>query len=101
MIEVIRDDKGNLKAVVEYYIVNQDGSMNDKGIYCWINECEISPQYRNNGCIGKFVNIITKKYPQLKAGYYHRLGKYPNRLPKMFTRNQWLRLTSEEKDEAD
>lgn len=89
MLEIIRDEQGNIKGVIEYYIVNSDGTMNDKGEYCWVNECEISPQYRNNGGIKKFISAIIIKYPQLKFGYFKR-HKYDDRV-KMFSRNQWLR----------
>jgi len=91
MIEIIRDEQGNIHGVIEYYIVNPDGSMNDTGDTIWINECEIAPQYQNNGCIKKFISILINKFPNVKAGYFHRLGKYPNRLPRLYTRKQWER----------
>ena len=95
MLEILRNIDSSIKAVIEYYIVNSDGSMNDKGEYCWISEMEVSPQYRNNGCLGKFVRIITEKYPQLQFGYFWR-EKYKTSEGKwrikLYTKKQWLKL---------
>ncbi len=94
MIEIVHTDIGEIKAVCEYYVVNEDGSMNDKGLYAWIVEAEVSPQYRNNGCLGKFVELITKRYPQLQFGYFKRL-KYKGRI-KMYSKRRWLSLIKED-----
>ena len=93
MLELIKDDQGNIHAVCEYYVVDKDGHMKDDGEYIWISEVEVAPQYRNNGCLRKFVKIICEKYPNAKAGYFHRLKKYPNRRPRIYTRKQWESLT--------
>lgn len=96
MLEVLRTDNGEIKAVCEYYVVNSDGSMNDKGIYAWIAETEISPQYRNNGCLKNFIRLITNRYPQLQFGYFKRL-KYGGRI-KMYSKKRWLSLIREDTD---
>ena len=89
MLEVLYDNLGEIKAVCEYYVVDKYGHMDDKGAYIWVNDCVISPKYRNNGCLINFVKIITNRYPQAKYGYFKR-EKYNNRVH-MYSKNQWLR----------
>ncbi len=88
MLEIIKDEQGNIKGVIEYYIVDKDGHMDDKGSYAWVVECEIAPQYRGNGCLRKLMTKIAIRYPQLKFGYYKR-NKYNDRL-KMYSKNRLL-----------
>ena len=95
MIEILRTDKGEIKAVAEYYIVNEDGSFNRKGEFVWINEVEISPQYRGNGILKTFAKNIMEREPQAKFGYFWRQYKYPDRKPRIYHRFQWLKLIGE------
>lgn len=90
MIEILRDEQGNLKAVCEYYVVDKDGHMKDDGEYVWVNEMEVAPQYRNNGCLRKFVSKIVTMYPQAKYGYFSR-EKYNKRV-RMYSKRQWLNI---------
>lgn len=94
MLEILRTDEGIIKAVAEYYVVNSDGSMNDKGLYAWICEVEINPQYRNNGCLKEFLRLGIKRYPQLKFIYFKRL-KYNGRI-KLYSIEKWLSLIKED-----
>ena len=96
MLEIIRNEQGDIIGVCEWWIVNEKGKMDDHGIYIWIAEIEISPTYRNNGVIKKFIKEITLKVPQAKYGYFWRQRKYPNRKQKTYRRETWLRRTKGE-----
>jgi len=103
MLEVIKDTKGDLKAAIEFYVVNSDGTMNDKGLYCWINDCYVSKTYQNNGCLRNFVKTIILKYPQLQFAYFSR-DKYKDKNGKwrlrIYTKRQWLKLIIGGKSDA-
>jgi hypothetical protein len=88
MIEIIREDDGIIRGVIEYYIVDINGVLDDKGEYAWVLECEIAPQYRGNGCLKKLMTKIVIRYPQLKFGYFKR-NKYDDRI-RLYSRNQLL-----------
>lgn len=94
MLEIIRDEQNNIKACLEWWLVNSDGSFNDKGEFVWVNELEIAPQYRNNGIVKSFIKTIMNKVPTAKAGYFQR-RKYSDRI-KLFTRRQWEKRIKEE-----
>lgn len=92
MIEIVTDDKGELKAVCEYYIVDQQGLLNDNGRLVWIQDVYISPSVRGNGVLKTFTRNIIKKVPQAEAAYFIRGSKYPDKKPKLYYKNQWLKL---------
>ena len=92
MLEIIKDEQGNIKACLEWYLVNSLGQYDKNGDMVWVNECEISPQYRNNGIIKSFAKIIMEKCPQVKFGYFHRLRKYPERGIRIYHKARWLKL---------
>jgi len=102
MLEILRDAEGNIKAALEFYIVDSAGNMDDKGLYCWINDCEVSKSHRNNGCLKYFIGTIMKKYPQLQFGYFWR-EKYRTENDKwrlrMYSKNKWLKLIGEGKND--
>ena len=91
MLEIIKDNLGNIKAVCEFYSVNEKGEWDKSGIYCWINEVFVSKSYQNNGCLRKFVEMITSKYPQFQFGYFWRRKKYGNRI-RIYHKFRWLKL---------
>ena len=93
MIELLKTDTGEIKAVCEYYIVDEKGNFDRQGEFAWINECEIAPQYRGNGILKSFAKTIMEKYPQLKFGYFHRRKKYPDRGVRLYHKYMWLKLT--------
>jgi len=92
MLEIIKDELGNIKACLEFYSVNEKGEWDFKGIYCWINEVAVSKSYQNNGCLRKFVKIITSKYPQFQFGYFWRQNKYPDRKIRIYHKARWMKL---------
>ncbi len=98
MLEVLKTSEGEIKAVCEYYVVSETGAYHPKGLYCWINEFEIAPKYKNNGILDitkEFLTRILKKEPQLQFGYFWRQYKYPNRRPHIYSKRQWLKRLEE------
>lgn len=92
MIELITDANGELKAVCEFYVVDQQGLLNDNGRLVWIQDVYISPSVRGNGILKTFTKNIIKKVPQAEAAYFIRGQKYPDRKPKLYHKRQWLKL---------
>lgn len=91
MLEVIKYDNGEIKGCLEWYLVDNYGYLDDKGRFVWINKVYISPSARNDGCLKKFVQIITSKAPHAEYGYFWRQDKYKDRI-RMYHRNRWLKL---------
>lgn len=89
MLEIIRDEKGNIQAVLEWNLLNKQGQMDKEGKYIWINKCEVNPDARSNGIIKKFIRIVTDKVPWFEMGYYKR-GKRNSKI-RMFSRERWLK----------
>ena len=94
MLEYLTDEKGNLKAVVDFWIVDKDGKLNDKGIYIWVNDFYVSPDCRRNGVINHFVQRIIQRVPWAKWGYFAR-AKYNDRL-RIYSKRRWLKLIKKE-----
>ena len=90
MIETLKDDKGEIKAVIEWWIVDNRGQFDPKGNYIFVNEVDISKSSENNGVLKTFIKIITDKIPYAKYCYFQR-RKYDMRI-KMYSRRQWLKL---------
>lgn len=95
MIEILRTDIGEIKAVCEYYIVDQEGNFDRNGEFIWANECEISPKFRGNGILKTFAKNIMLKVPQAKFCYFHRRRKYPNKGIRIYHKYRWLKLIGE------
>lgn len=93
MIEIIHSEIGEIKAVLEFYLVDRNGNFLADGSYCWINETYVAPKYRNNGCMRELIRRIIPRVPTAKFGYFGRYKKYPNRPPRIYTREQWLKLS--------
>ena len=92
MLEVLKDEKGDILAVCEWWLVNADGTFNIDADIVWIAEVEINPAHRSRGVLKYFIKAVTDKCPNAKAGYFWRLNKYPSRKPHLYTRKQWLKL---------
>ena len=93
MLETIREN-GEILACLEWYIVNWDGSWNDKGEVVWIEELQVSKSAEKKGLIMEFIKLIYKQVPWVKAGYFKR-KKYNERV-KLYSVNQWLKLLKKE-----
>ena len=90
MIEILRDDKENIIAVCEWWLVDKYGNFDKTGEYVWIQELEVNPEYRHKGLYKFFIKIITDKVPWSKYGYFSR-RKYNSRV-RMYSRSKWLKL---------
>ena len=95
MLEILRTDSGEIKAVCEQYIVDEKGNWDTTNKFIWISEIEVSPQYRNNGCLKHFIKPIMDKVPWAEYGYFWRKRKYPDKKPVIFNREQWLKMIKE------
>ena len=95
MLEVIKDTQGEIKACLEFYVVDENGNMDDKGLYCWVNDAYVSKSAENNGILKSFVGIVINKYPQLQFGYFWR-EKYKDENKKwrvrLYSKRSWLKL---------
>ena len=64
-----RED-GFCDAWAEYYIVNQDGSFNEQGIYAFVRELWIHPTAKQMKA--EFIKQEHIKYPQVRWLYFER-----------------------------
>ena len=99
MIEVIRNEKGDIQCVAEWWLVNSDGSFNEKGLYVWLAQVEISGSHKNNGVMGFARQIykgIIQKAPLAKFGYLQRLNKKNNKI-RMYSRSRWMKHLGRQK----
>jgi len=92
MLEIIKGDNGELKAVCEYYIVDADGHFDNFGEFVWVNDVYIDPRYRNNGILKSFAKTIMDRVPHATFGYFWRQGKYPGRKFRMYHKARWIKL---------
>ena len=90
MLEYSLDKEGNLTGVVDFWIVDKDGKLDEKGEYVWIADWFINPKYRNNGMIAVFAQKVIDKVPNAKWGYFGR-GKYNNRI-RIYSKRKWLKI---------
>lgn len=90
MIEVLHTDTGDIKAVCEWWMVNEKGEFDPYGYVVWVAELEVSKSFRHNGCISEIIKRITDKVPYARQGYFWRKGKYPDRPQHTYNRRQWL-----------
>jgi len=105
MIDYLLDSKGNLKGVVDFWIVDKNGKLDNKGEYIFINDWHINPEYRNQGLIAVFAERVIKRVPWAKWGYFERTkyikdGKLRIRI---YSKRRWLKIikryTKEEHNE--
>jgi hypothetical protein len=94
LIECIKDDTGNLKAVCSYVIINREEKIDyTDGQFILIEEMEINPEYRHNGIVMGFIRTLLNKYPKLEVCLFVREYKYPGRPVRFYTRKQFELLT--------
>lgn len=87
MIEVLRDSGGNIQAVCEWNILDDEGKMNADGRFLLIGELEINKELRGKGLLKK---MIRKLRDELGGGRIERVGfvrgyKYPSRKPSVYS----------------
>lgn len=91
MIECIRDVNGDITAVCEWLLMNEDAKIDDNGRFVYIGEIEINKKHQNNGIIKEFIKRISEKCPKAEKVFFVREYKYPGRKPRIYTREQILR----------
>ena len=96
MLETIRDDNGNLQAVIEYYVVDNQGNLCDEGKFIWINQIEISNSVNGHsfGLLKEFAKRIITTYPQAQFAYFKR-KKYNGRI-RIYSKREWLKIFKED-----
>lgn len=93
MLEIIRDDYGNILAAAEWRKVNEHGQNDKNGKYIWIHEVEISKPYRDRGMLKELIRSISNKFPEFEAAYFRR-DKYNGRV-RIYPKRLWLSLIKE------
>ena len=94
MLEYTIDKEGNLQSVIDFWVVDKSGKLDDKGEYVFVNEWYISPKYRGNGTIAEFAKRIIKRVPWAKYAYFER-RKYNNRIS-IYPKRKWLKIIQKE-----
>ena len=95
MIACLRDTEGNITAVIEYLLFNEQGCLDDNGEGMFIGELEINPIHRGNGALKELIKMLLAKCPQAKKCVFFRKTKYPDRERRIYTREQFELLTKE------
>jgi hypothetical protein len=70
LLAIKKNEDGYIVAYVEYFIVNNDGSYNPKGEYCFVKTCWVHEKYRHKGLLKELIEEQHKKYPLVKKIYY-------------------------------
>ena len=91
MIDCIRDPKGNITAVVEWLLFNEQGKLDENGKTMFIGELEINPEHRGNGVIKHFIRTLYEGNKHVLRVFWWRKTKYPEREHRMYTVDKLLR----------
>lgn len=78
MLEVVKDEEGNILGVCEFRRVDKTGYPNKFGQYVYMSNIEISEKYRRNGVLNKIIAKVAKRTPFVYWVYFKR-SKYNNR----------------------
>ena len=95
MIEVLRNDQGEIVAVCEYIIINDQVEEEQFGNRCFIKYLEINQSLRRRDCIARLVKQMMLKHPKTMTCEWYRMAKYPQRRLSKVTRTQGEKLTRE------
>ena len=78
MLSVKKNEDGYIVAYAEYRVVNKDAQDDKDGIYAYIKDCWIHPNYRKT-TIRELIKQGHQRYPKLRYIYYKR-KKYKGRM---------------------
>ena len=92
MLEYLLDSGKNLKAVIDFWIVDKFGKLDDNGKYIWVQYYYVNPSCRNNGVMSGFIDKIIQRVPWAEYGYFKREKGNTERI-KMFSKKKWLRIS--------
>jgi hypothetical protein len=84
MIAMIRDEEGNITAVCEWFLLDNDGLVSPYGETIFIGELEVNPGHRNGLCLKKFIKLGMELAPNAKKVCWFRETKYPGRKRRLF-----------------
>jgi hypothetical protein len=76
MLALRKNEDGYIWAYILYHVVNEDGTVNLKGKYCFVQDCWVHPKHRNN--LKQIVKEEHSKYPTVEHIYYQQ-RKYNKR----------------------
>lgn len=85
MIECLRDKDGNITAVCEWLLFNNEGKLDEKGETLFVGEFEINPIHRGNGVIKYFIKRGLELAPEAKRWMWFREYKYKGRGPRTYS----------------
>jgi len=79
MLAIRKNEDGYVYAYVDYRIVNQDGTDNKEGIYCYVWNIWVHPKYRRKDVLKEWLDVERIKFPLVKWLYFKR-SKYGGRI---------------------
>ena len=77
MLAVMRDVRGHLQAVSEWWLVDEQGRWNPTGRYVWINQLEVNPGVAWRGWMRDTIHHVARLCPQTVGAYWERRDKSP------------------------
>ena len=78
MIESRKTKDGLIYSYIEWYLVDEKGTHNNKGKFVWVNDLYVAPEFRSNGNIRTLSLMIREKIPWA-THYYFKREKYKGR----------------------
>lgn len=94
MVEYDTNDRGNLTGLIEYFVVDNQGNIDDMGDHIFVKEFYVNPELRGNGSIAKFAHRLISKVPLARYCYFER-RKYDNRI-RIYPKDKWLKIISKQ-----
>jgi hypothetical protein len=91
MIEVIRDEQGDITAVCEWLLFNERAEFVDDGKVLFVAEVEVNKAHRGNGTIRRFIKLIYPKCPWIEKVFFFREYKYPGKRQRVYNIDRILR----------
>ena len=92
MIEVVKNEKGYMTAVVEWVLCDEYGRLALGGKYLIVSELIIHKELNGYKTLKQFARTILKKAPLAEQCLFVREYKYKGREPRKYTREQFERL---------
>ena len=90
MLLVRRDPQDRLEALIDYYVVDENGQLDANGQWVFVNQLELNPGVNGKKIIRQFIQQIQMLCPTANFGYWERRDK-PKRNLRTYTRRQLVR----------
>ena len=91
MIEYTLNEEGNLTSVIEFWLVNRQGKIDDNGKYVFVKDWIINPSCRNKNSVAIFAEKLINRVPQATHCYFER-RKYNCRLSPLYPKRKWVKV---------